>query len=55
MKAKKTLRIILYSLFAFYTVLSLVSGDVLSVFYLSTASLVFVNAVIHFLEVKHNG
>ncbi len=51
MASMKTLRIILYSLFAFYTVLSVASGDVFSVFYLSTASLVLVNVVFHVLEV----
>lgn len=51
MASMKTLRVILYSLFAFYTVLSVASGDVFSVFYLSTASLVLVNVVFHVLEV----
>lgn len=51
----KIARIVLYVLFAVYVVLAAINGNILTVGFFLTASIVFVNAVIHFLEVKHNG
>ncbi len=55
MEAMKIARIVLYVLFAVYVVLAAVNGNILTVGFFVTASIVFVNAVIHVLEVTRKG